>query len=421
AEPLASITPPTTHVQPSAPLQSRVCAGPALRAGTDDGVDALAVSAVAEPTIEVGSLGGELERTALAVPDQEGVPGGTAITQRGESTTLSAAQAVDVGVDGARGLAVSECSETRLDQWLVGGSTRTGRQSTLVVGNAAQVTASVDVTVYGPEGRVETVGSSGITVQPGTESILDLAAVAPGVADVVVRVQSTGAPVSAYLQQTTTRGLETGGIDVVDPVSALTTAVLPGVEITAPTGVETQPGYDDAAPTLRVLSLGGGAVRIAFQSADGSLLESEGQLEPGRVTDFPLDEIPVGVVAIRVAADTPIVAGARQVAIAAAGNDFDWVAGGQARSGASTVAVPEGPTPTLHVVSTVDEAQEIRIAGQPVQLAADGVHQQPVAPGSVELEGEGIVVAVSYRDGARVAGFTASPQGPAAQGVTVVH
>lgn len=413
--------PPITHVQPSSALQSRACAGPALRVGTDDGADALALAAIQEPVVTVGSLGGALGQRQLAVPTQEGISGGTAITQRAEPTTLSAAQSLVVDVDDARGLAVSECSETRLDQWLVGGSTRTGRQSTLIIANAAEVSASVDVTVHGPDGPVETVGSTGIAIAPGTETVIDLAAIAPGVADAVVHVASTGAPVAAHLQQITTRGLESGGYDVVDPVSALTAAVLPGVEITEATGVETQPDFDDTVPTLRVLSVGGGAVRIRFQAADGTTVESEGQLEAGRVTDFPLDEIPTGSTTIRVEAETPIVVGARQVAVAAEGNDFDWVAGGQPRSGTSSVAVPPGPGTTVHIASTSDAPQETSVGGQPVQLGPYGTHQQPVPEGSVTITGEALVVAIAYRDASRVGGFTASPQGPTAEGVTVVH
>jgi hypothetical protein len=421
AEPLELAQAPTTHVQPSSPLQARVCAGPAMRVGTSDGTDALALSTLAEPEVAIGSLGGALSEQRLPVAGRADIAGGTAIAQRGEATTLSAAQSLPVDVDDVRGLAVSECGETRLDQWLVGGSTRTGRQSTLTIANASQVSASVDVTVHGPEGPVATVGSTGISVQPASQAVIDLAAIAPGVADVVVRVVSTGAPVSAHLQQSTTRGLERGGFEVVDPVSALTTAVIPGVAVTEATGIETQPGFDDAVPALRLLSLEGGPVRVVFQAEDGSVIESEGALEPGRVTDFPLEEIPVGIATIRVSADGPIVAGARQVAIAGEGNDFDWVAGGQPRSGESAIAVPPGPGATLQVASGSEEPQEITIDGETVELGPLGVHRQPVEAGTVVVSGESLVVAVAYRDASRVGGFTASPQGPTASGVTVVH
>ncbi len=412
---------PTTHVQPASPLQSRVCAGPALRVGSSDGQDALAIASLAEPSVAVGSLGGQIDRSSLVVESQQGVVGSAAISQRGEASTLSATQSLTLPGGEARGFAASECAETSLDQWLVGGSTRTGRQSVLTIANAALVSASVDVTVFGADGPVEAVGSSGISVRPGTEVVLDLAALAPGVADAVVRVTSVGAPVAAHLQQTTTRGLEPGGFDIVDPVQALTGAVLPGVEIPAPTGVGTQPDFDDAVPVLRLLSVDGGPVRLAFRSEDGSTIESEGQLQPGLVTDFPLDEIPPGTTTIRVDADGPVVAGARAVASSAEGVDFDWISGGQPRSGASSIAVPGGLPALLHVASASEADQEITVGGVPVLLPAGGVHEQAVAEGAVEVTGDDIVVAVTYRDASRVGGFTASPQGPTAQGVTVVH
>ncbi|WP_405217605.1 DUF5719 family protein [Agrococcus sp. Ld7] len=412
---------PESLVQPSSPLQSRVCAGPALRVGTSDGEDALAIAALGDPVIEIGSLGGEIRRDAVAVTGADDVPGGVSVVQRNEETTLSAAQTLALDVEAVRGFAASECAETRLDQWLVGGSTRTGRQTVLTVANASEASASVDVTVFGSDGAVESVGSSGIAVSPGSSIVLDLAAIAPGVPDAVVRVASTGAPVAAHLQQITTRGLERGGFEVVDPVAALTSTVLPGVTVTEPTGLETREGYDDTVPTLRLLSPTGGDVRVVFQEADGSTIESAGVLEAGRVTDFPLEELPTGTFAISVESDAPVVAGARSVAVAGEGLDFDWIAGGQARTGTSAVAVPSGPNATVHIVSTADADQEIEVAGRAVQLAANGVHEQRVEGGSIEVSGEGLVIGIGYRDEGRVGGFTASPQGPSAEGVRVLH
>lgn len=412
---------PSTLVQPASPLQSRVCAGPALRVGTSDGQDALAIAAVAEPELAVGTLGGDIAQSALVVPTTADVSGGQAVVQRGEATTLSAAQAVDVDVESVGGFAASECAETRLDQWLVGGSTRTGRQSVLTIANASEVGASVDVTVYGPDGPVQSVGSTGLSVPAGTEAVLDLAAIAPGVPDAVVHVASTGAPVAAHLQQTTTRGLDRGGFDIVDPVVAGTSAVLPGVRVDEPSGLETQTDFDDTVPVLRVLSPTGGALRLAFQSADGSVIESEGRLEAGRVTDFPLDELPVGTLAIRVGSDAPVVAGARTIATSAEGLDFDWVAGGQPRSGSSAIAVPPGPRATLHLVSAADEEQQVTIGGESVTLPANGVLERAVEPGSVVVEGDALVLGVAYRSESEAGGFTASPQGPAAEGVLVLH
>lgn len=414
-------TAPSTEVQPASPLQSRVCAGPALRVGTADGEDALAIAAIGDPELAIGTLGGEIDQAQLTVGSAEDVAGGLSVTQRGEDSTLSAAQSMILDLDAARGLAASECSETSLDQWLVGGSTRTGRQSVLTVANASDVSASVDVTVYGPDGAIESVGSTGVAIAPGSEEVLDIAAIAPGVSDAVVHVTSVGAPVSAHLQQITTRGLERGGFDIIDPVTALTTTVLPGVEITEPSGLETQPDYDDTMPILRLLSPSGGAVRLVFQSADGSTIESEGTLEAGRVTDFPLEELPVGTLAIRVESDAPVVAGARTVAISGEGLDFDWVAGGQPRSGSSAIAVANGPDPVLHLVSTRDEDQQVTVDGETLTLPANGTLAQPVEPGRVEVTGESVVLALAYRSESRVGGYTISPQGPAASGVRVLH
>lgn len=417
----AETSAPSSLVHPAAPAQLRVCAGPLLRVGTADGADAQAVAALQAATVETASLGGEVTDEQLALDVAAEVAGGPGVEQRGADATLSAAQSVGIDVEAVRGFAASECAETRLDQWLVGGSTRTGRQSVLVLSNASDVAASIDVTVFGPEGPVSAVGSTGIAVAPGTVDAIDLAALAPGVADAVVRVTSTGAPVAAHLQQTTTRGLERGGLDIVDPVTALTSATLPGVRIAAPSGLEAQPDYDDTVPVLRVLSPEGGDLRLTFSRADGTATESEGALEPGVVTDFPLDELGEGVVAIRVESTSPLVAGARTVAVSAEGIDMDWIAGGQPRSGLSAIAVPPGPSPVLHVVSAARADQEIVVDGAPMALAAGAALELPVSPGSVQIDGQDLVLAIAYRSASEAGGFTVSPQGPAAEGIRVVH
>ena len=65
--------------------------------------------------------------------------------------------------------------------------------------------------------------------------------------------------------------------------------------------------------------------------------------------------------------------------------------------------------------------QQITVDGEPVTLAADGMLEQRVEAGSVEVEGEQLVIGVGYRSDREVGGFTASPQGPAAEGVLVLH
>ncbi|MFA4841981.1 MAG: hypothetical protein WC580_09780, partial [Agrococcus sp.] len=88
---------------------------------------------------------------------------------------------------------------------------------------------------------------------------------------------------------------------------------------------------------------------------------------------------------------------------------------------ASAIAVPEGPRATLHIVSTADAEQQVTIDGEPVTIAARGVLARPVQPGSVRIDGADLVIGLEYRSEGDVGGFTVSPQGPAAEGVLVLH
>ena len=65
--------------------------------------------------------------------------------------------------------------------------------------------------------------------------------------------------------------------------------------------------------------------------------------------------------------------------VTGAGLDFDWVAGGQSRSGTSAIAVPSGPDARVHIVSTSAADQEIVVAGEVVRLVRRSASPASVA------------------------------------------
>ncbi|GAA2171740.1 hypothetical protein GCM10009846_06710 [Agrococcus versicolor] len=397
-------------VVPEAPAEARVCAGPLLGIGDASG-DAGAVSVLASPAVEASAD----EQADIVV---DGVDGGAAVLRGPE---VAGAQSLSVATDAAAGTATSECGEPSTSQWLVGGATTTGRATVLTIANAGTAPTSVDVTIHGPEGRIEAVGSTGIAIAGGTVSVIDLAALAPGLAAPVVHVVSSGGPVSAHLQHTVVRTLVPGGVDVVDPVQAATSLAIPGVVVQEATGVQTQEGFADAVPALRVLS--GTTTQATITTiADGDEpIDATLDLVGGQVQEIDLSALAPGTYAFRIEADVPIVAGARQVRIDGAAVDLDWVAAAsQPIDGSATVAIAAGQSPVLHVLNVGDAATTVVVAGQEVELAPNGLRSLPVQAGVTSIEGSGVVAAVTSSGSDGIAGHGLTPRVAARDGIDVV-
>jgi hypothetical protein len=408
--PAVSADPRAASVVPEAPAETRVCAGPLLGLGGASG-DAAAVSVLAQAELESAAD----EQAGIAVDGVDAV----ATVLRGPQVV--GAQVVRVATDVAAGTATSACGEPATSQWLVGGATTTGRATVLTIANAGTAPTSVDVTIHSPEGEVEAVGSTGIAIAGGTVSVIDLAALAPGLAAPVVHVASSGGPVSAHLQHTVVRTLVPGGVDVVDPVQAATSLAIPGVVVGEATGLQTQEGFADAVPALRVLA--GTTTQATITTiADGDEpIASTLDLVGGEVQEIDLSGLAPGTYAFRIEADVPLVAGARQVRVDGAAVDLDWVAAAtQPIDGATSVPIAAGQSPVLHVLNVSDAATTVLVAGQEVELAPDGLRSIPVQPGLATIEGSGIVAAVTSSGSDGVAGYGLTPRIAAREGIDVL-
>jgi hypothetical protein len=139
-------------------------------------------------------------------------PGGEAAT--GWALGVAAEDEAAVGrstfvVDRARdaaALGVQECLAPRARWWFTGAGAGLDHASTLVVANLDPGRAVIDVEVHGPDGLVDSVGTRGITVQPGEVQVIDLVEVAPQTEELAVHVEaSRGRVVAALADRFATR------------------------------------------------------------------------------------------------------------------------------------------------------------------------------------------------------------------------
>ena len=202
-----------------------VCPGSFAVLGADPGRPGVAL-----PT---GVAGVTLAGNASAQTElQREEPGGSspAVLTVSAAEPFAAAQVQSVVTDTLRGLTAGSCAEPANEQWLLGGSTTLGVSTTLALGNPYQVPATVQLTVYDENGQVDSAQTSGVLVPAGSERIVSLNGYAPGRDRIAVRVDSTGAAVTASLGVGQVAGLDPFAVDTVTrQLAGETTLVVPGL------------------------------------------------------------------------------------------------------------------------------------------------------------------------------------------------
>jgi hypothetical protein len=460
---------PSVLVTPIATDQQRVCPGALLRPPEAAAESTTTAVAVGTASLTGGSAAGDAATDGPPVRTSR-IPGPEV---QGDASSEPAVLAVEGAVDdvptdlaGAvaqvateadlAGLAAAPCSEATADAWLVGGATTTGRTTFVVLDNPSGVASTVDLAISGEEGPVSAPGASGISVPAGSRRVLSLAGLAPDLASPAVHVQSRGGQVAATLQQSTVRGLLAGGVDVVVPTAA------PGTDLTmtglridsqdaaAPPPVEGEeapaeaeggsaPGADagtdpDRETAVRIAVPGDDDADLSVSVApeagtDGTGTTFTVQADAGRVTDFPVADLPDGRYAVTVQSSVPVAAAVRSVSGAAEGGatDFAWLAATDRLTRDALVAVPEGPAPLLHVRNGGDAAVTVTArptdGSEPVALevpAGGQVSASVVAGGVYLLEGSaGLTASVTLAEPGRSAALPVVPVLPAADPLRV--
>jgi hypothetical protein len=367
--------------------------------------EAGALATVATPTLVAGT--GEAVETSL---EGDGGAGAFVVAPDGSSPgAFAAAESSSVDDDDVRGFAASACRPPLAESWLVGGATTLGANDLVILANPGQVAATVELTVYGASGPVVAPGAERV-VPAGGQVVVPLAGLAPNEAEPVVRVRTTGAPVSASLQSSLIRTLLPGGVDQVAPAALpATTQVIPGVAVQ-------QPSADAAAGPATT-------VRLLAPGADGeatvSVLDDEGRPvgEPSTIplaADVPsaleIDGLDVGRYSVVVDAGVPVIAGAWSTTGFGEGDDFAWYAAAPDIEVTSTVAVARGAEPALTLVGgATDAAVVLRDeAGdeQEIAVPAAGVATVELDAGVYTMEPSAAVRAgVSYSGTGALAGY----------------
>lgn len=439
--PSYSVTPHSQLVRPVVSAQKRVCAGPLLRLGDDSGQAATSVSSVGAPSVHFSQSAGKASLKALASTDSITGVSPSLLTLPPELSAsthaplLSGSQFQAVSSGDLLGIAAAECAEGSSDNWLVGGATDTGRTSLITLSNPSNVVATVDLSIFSETGPVIAAGTEGIVVPPGGQRVLSLAGFAPNITAPIVRVRSRGGQVVANLQQSIVRTLTPGGVDIIGSSAGPSTlTVIPGLVISHGAAVaakQAESGFGDLSAIIRLYVPGTVSARaeISIVPEDGTDAATPVRVvvQPGVVTEVPLDSYPDGSYTLTIATDKPLVAGARISTVGTAGNtDFAWSAATRNVSGRALVSVAPGPSPVLHLANSTQKDAVVTLSkfGAPdvsITVRAGRAMAQPVIGGSdyTLSNFDSLAASVSYLGDGQIAAFSLSPSAPVEEPIRV--
>lgn len=428
--PTLSDSPAGRVVRPVALDQQRVCAGSLLSLSGDSGASATAVTAAAaaETVTAAGSATSGSSAVQKPTTDRlEGSDGAASdpllVTAEAKGSTtvpaVAAAQSAESSTSSLKGFAASPCAEPTSSTWLVGGSTETGRTSLINLVNASDVNSTVDLTVYGEDGKVEGPGLTGIVVAPGSQKVVPLSGFATGLASPVVHVVSRGGQISSSLQVSVVRTLEAGGLDTVSAsASPSRTVTVPGVAVRSDRALQTatgRDGYGDLLPVLRTYVPGSTNARISIEmrTSDGTGATFSVTAQAGQVTDIPLDGLATGQYTAFVTSNVPVVAGARTSTLSSGGDiDLAWAGAAPALSGSTLFAVPEGPSPRLVVANPTSKVVSATLSvrgrsARTLQVPSGGSVAVAMSSGAVASlsNADDLRAAVSFSSSSQVASY----------------
>lgn len=372
--PTLTSTAPNQRVIPVPTAQQLVCPGAILRLADESGADATVVSAIGRPAVTSDASAGQVDSTPVEISDADSgrttaapIIISTPPLDSTDRVLLSGAQAEQAASGDFVGLAAADCAVAGSDTWLAGGSTIVGRTTLLTLANPSEVPATVSIELFGENGAIAAPGTNGIIVPASGQRVLSLAGFAPGVVSPVVHVTSTGGQVLASLQHSVVRGLQPGGVDVVESTGLSLDSIIPGVRVTNAEAVEALSGggesFADTLAVLRVFAPGNGDVSLTV-----SLIPEDGaetgdsfalDIDAGRVSDVPIGELATGNYTVRVESKVPVLSSVRVTSAAGESTDFAWFVPSPMLTERAQVTVADGPSPMVHLENPTSTDAEV--------------------------------------------------------------
>lgn len=223
-------------------------------------------SATAFTRVAAAAVGPGLRTATLSDPGTVDEPAGVAVlagrsqpvlVSGRRDTTFGAVSLVRAANGPDRGLSAVTCESPATERWFTGVRIEQDAQADLVLVNTDSTDASVDVTIFGPDGRVPSPGSRGLVVEAQGARSVPLGVLASVEGPVTLLVESSQGRVAATLRQRLWDGPDPRGADWI-PAAAPPATDLVVAGIAAGEGerelVVSNPGDRTASVAVELLS-----------------------------------------------------------------------------------------------------------------------------------------------------------------------
>jgi hypothetical protein len=170
-----------------------------------------------------------------------------------------------------RGLSSVRCEAPGTSAWFVGGSTAVGHDSALVLANADDSAAVVDVTLFTRDGVAERRPGRGITVPAHGRTVVPLDRLAPGQPVLAAQVDAQRGRVSAALRHVRADGRVARGVEWVPQAPRPAVDVVVPALPSGPGGravLIANPGPDDTTVSVEVTTSDGQFVAAGLENLD---------------------------------------------------------------------------------------------------------------------------------------------------------
>ena len=264
-----------------------------------------------------------------SVVDAEGVM----VQQRGRASGAVGFFAGTAPKKGGGGLVVGSCPGVVDDAWLMGLGSGGKHFSTLILTNLADTPAAVDLSLWGPKGKIDAVGSEGIVVKPASVRRIRLDELAAGEAELAMHVHRRRGSLSAVVNDSST-SVFSGTEPVSATLSPRRTQVVGGLVQGA------------SGRTLMMVNPGQSTARVSVKVIGAKNTFAPSGLEQLKVAAGTTRSVTVpksagsGAQALRLTSDQPISASVR---MAPGDKDYAYAEAVPALSGPAIVPVEVGP------------------------------------------------------------------------------
>ncbi|MET4002935.1 hypothetical protein ABIB48_001653 [Arthrobacter sp. UYCu511] len=340
-----------------------------------------ATSASAQASASAPVLSGEPKaRAEVLIGKTVAGPSVLRLDPLGPESSQGSGSVIVEATDGdLAGLAAATCQQPSNEVWLTGASTMVGRTAILALANSSLSPATVSLELFGSDGPVQSAGSKGLVVAPGTVRSVVLSGLAPDSDALSVHVKSVGGPVSAVIQQSVLRGLTPGGIDYLAPVQAPASSLaIAGVQVRSvaeSAKITAQNDYADADTALMVTVPGikDAVLEVKAFGKDGQVaLPNGGVLSAaaGKVSTLSLAGLPEGSYSLAITADTAVTAAVRLSSFTKPGAAVDFAyAPSSPRLGETHLMTLQNDVDTSLVFAAFEGSATINL----VPISASGV------------------------------------------------